>query len=77
MITQFFLLIYWIFSIIHSYDIQNIFSVVFDSASQQSREVHDSWLYAKGQQKNTVLRYTYSLNDRVALIYASLFRDDN
>ena len=33
-ITQFVLLIYCIFILIHSYDIQNIFSVVFDSASQ-------------------------------------------
>jgi len=33
MITQFVLSIYVIFSLIHSYDIQNIFSVVFDSAS--------------------------------------------
>jgi len=43
----------------------------------QSREVHGSRLYAIGQQKNTVSPYTYSLNDRVALIYASPFRDDN
>jgi len=33
MTTQFVLSIYFIFSLIHSYDIQNIFSVVFDSAS--------------------------------------------
>jgi len=32
MITQFVLSVYFIFSLIHSYDIQNIFSVVFDSA---------------------------------------------
>jgi len=50
MIKQFVLLIYCIFSLIHSYDIQNIFSVVFDS---QSRDVHDSRLYAIGKQKNT------------------------
>ena len=41
------------------------------------RDVHGSWLYAIGKQKNTVSAYTYSLNDRVALIYASPFRDDN
>ena len=33
MITQFVLLIYCTFSLIHSYDTQNIFSVVFESAS--------------------------------------------
>jgi len=33
MITQFVLSIYFIFSLTHSYDIQNTFSVVFDSAS--------------------------------------------
>jgi len=44
---------------------------------RQSREVHGSRLYAIGQQKNMVSRYTYSLNDPVALIYASPYRDDN
>ena len=61
MITQFALLIYCIFSLIHSYDIQNIFSVVFDWASRpvsQYRKVHGSRLYAIGQEKNTVLRLT-------------------
>jgi len=36
MITQFVLSICFIFSLIHSYDIQNIFSDVFYSASQTS-----------------------------------------
>jgi len=44
MITQFVLLTYCIFSLIHSYDIQNIFSVVFDSASQPVPRC--SWLMA-------------------------------
>jgi len=54
-----------------------IFKIYLVSCLTMYRDVHGSRLYAIGKQKNTVSAYTYSLNDRVALIYASPFRDDN